>query len=412
MYQLKLLQLLGIHEYENSFYLEINLQLDEEAHVFWEVDSETALSLKRVSDFSNEHLYRLSFHTNNNKSSITKHYLDQSTRIEFTCSDQYIEALTALKQLEAITEIDKLPFISRKLAKNTSQESSQMLESEVKDGSVPKTKRKLSWLITPLLITVLAIFTAYTGHSILISASTLSNGEALRVDRPSTNKALSLEEEQVKEKPETMLLKENITIEENHKTPYVELIEDISSKLPKGMVALTFDDGPSQFTGEIVDILKEFGVGGTFFTIGTNVNQYPEQVKYIAENGFSIGTHSMTHANLAASSKSKQEKELVQSSKAIEAITGDPVTLFRPPFGAMNDTTTRIVMNHGKKTVLWNNDTRDWESRNAGKIIQHIKTTDVTGSIILLHETKATVDALPAIITYLLEQDLQIVTLR
>jgi peptidoglycan-N-acetylglucosamine deacetylase len=412
MYQLKLLQLLGIQEYENSVYLEIKIQLDEEAHVFWEVDSETALSLKRVSDFSTGYLYRLSFKTHKNKSSVTRHHLDQSIRMEFTCSDQYIEELTALKQLESIAGIDNLPFISRKLVKDTSQKSSQMLESEVKDGSVLKPRQKLSWIFTSLLITILAVFTTYTGHSILTGATELSKGEAIHAENPSAKTAISDGKEKVKEKPKTILLKENITIVEKPKTPFFALTEEVSSKLPKGMVALTFDDGPSQFTSDIVDILSGYGIGGTFFNVGTNVNKYPEQVKYVADHGFSIGTHSMTHANLAASSMAKQEQELLQSSAAIQAITGDEVVLFRPPFGAMNDTTKSIVGDQGKKIVLWNNDTRDWESRNAAKILDHIKTTDVSGSIILLHETQATVDALPAIIMYLLEQDLQIVTLH
>lgn len=178
------------------------------------------------------------------------------------------------------------------------------------------------------------------------------------------------------------------------------------------MVALTFDDGPSDYSKQIVDILMEFGAGGTFFLIGSNMDEHPDSVEYIHDNNFSIGTHSLNHINFASSSLATQKGELQQSIEMIEAVTGEAVTLFRPPYGQMNEDTKQLSRELGQRIVLWNNDPKDWESRNASNILQQVKSQDVSGSIILLHETEATVEALPEIISYLQEQGLQLVSLQ
>jgi len=206
-------------------------------------------------------------------------------------------------------------------------------------------------------------------------------------------------------------LAENI-IPDQFMLPFVELDNPVSYNIPEGYVALTFDDGPSKYSKEIVDILKEYGIGGTFFFIGLNVKKYPEHVKYIHSNGYSIGTHSMNHSNLPTLSNEKQEKELIQSSQLIESLTGEKLSLFRPPYGAMNQNVKDLANQYGYKIILWNNDPEDWRNKDADAIVNHIKNTDISGSIILLHESQAVIDALPRIINYLKEQNLEIVSLK
>lgn len=199
---------------------------------------------------------------------------------------------------------------------------------------------------------------------------------------------------------------------EQFEIPFFEIDDSFVKSIPEGKVALTFDDGPSEYTRDIVNTLKQYEVGGTFFLIGQYLDKYPEEVAYIHENGYTIGTHSMNHINFSNSSTATQEYELQQSIEAIEAIIGEEITLFRPPFGQFNDITESVSSNLGQRMILWNNDPKDWQSRDAKKIIQHIKSSDVSGSIIILHEYPATLEALPEIITYLQAQGLELVNLR
>ena len=194
--------------------------------------------------------------------------------------------------------------------------------------------------------------------------------------------------------------------------PTSELHEIISYSIPEGTVALTFDDGPSAYTQKIADILKSYQVGGTFFFVGENVLKYPEHVQYVHSNGYSIGSHSMNHLNLIKLPYEKQEFELLHTNQIIEEVIQEKIVLFRPPYGSNNEDTLAIVSNNEAKMVLWNTDTEDWKSRNADKIANSVRASKASGSIILLHESQAVIDALPQIIDYLQGQDLQIVNLK
>lgn len=418
MYHMKLLQLLGIKEHEEQHYLHIQVHIEQDEELFWKVDAETAASLLAIVDFRQGHSYRLSFKSfldvveNKKKSTINQTYRDQSKRLEFTCSESYLQALESIKQVETVEQLDKLDFLSRKLVPETTtiEEKLEIIEMSHKKAADKKRKRRIAWPLATALITIAAMLFTYTGHSILTNAFA-TPGKSYVKESITAEKEFPVEEETVSP-PESMVSEENITIDEEPSIPFFELGEGLAYEVPEGMVALTFDDGPSQFSLEIMETLKEYGAGGTFFFIGSNVNKYPDYVEQIFENGYGVGTHSMNHVNLSQISHDTLENELVQSNNAIKEITGEDVTLFRPPFGHWTDNTKSIADSLNQKVVLWNNDPKDWESLNTNKIIQHIKATDVNGSIIILHENHATINALPEIIEYLQAQGLQLVTLR
>lgn len=406
MYQLKLLQLLDIVDYENDSYLHIKFQLDQEAYVYWKIDSETAANLKALTDFSKGYLYRLSSKAVQSKSSLNQTYREQSQRLEFICTENYCQELAQLREIESVHELANVPFLYKELATNDELE----LEKAAMLNVTKPAKRKNSWIFSTVLTTVIAILLTYTGHSIITKAFARPAKDT--VVHELVEKAPDTMKEIEKSKPETLLLEENITIEEEPGLPFYELKDGTSYNVPEGMVALTFDDGPSQFTSEIVTILKENQVGGSFFLVGANINKYPGQVEYIHENGYSIGSHSMTHINFPASAVATQQSELQKSAALIEGTTGEKVTLFRPPFGHFNQSTEQLTQELGQRIVIWNNDPKDWNKKSSNDIINHIKSTEVSGSIILLHEKQATVDALPEIISYLQGLGLQIVSLR
>lgn len=197
-----------------------------------------------------------------------------------------------------------------------------------------------------------------------------------------------------------------------HKVPFLELEKTITYDIPEGYVALTFDDGPSEYSVDIMKVLEKYEVGGTFFFIGYNVKKYSDYVQHIHAKGYSIGSHSINHANMITLSHEEQEKELVQSINLLRELTNEEIVLFRPPYGSYNKNLKDILTENQYKMVLWNNDPMDWKTRNPDKIFSDIKSSNVSGSIILLHESQAVIDALPSIIEYLQELDLKIVSLK
>lgn len=136
-------------------------------------------------------------------------------------------------------------------------------------------------------------------------------------------------------------------------------------------------------------------IGGTFFFLGQNVKKYPESVEYVHSNHFSIANHSFSHPQFPKISFEQQKYELEQTNELIEKITSEPVTLFRPPYGASNGATLDLMKGKNMNMVFWNRDTEDWKTKNSSKILNYVVTSKSSGSIILLHESKEVVDSLP-----------------
>ncbi|MDI4649808.1 polysaccharide deacetylase family protein [Cohnella hashimotonis] len=198
-------------------------------------------------------------------------------------------------------------------------------------------------------------------------------------------------------------------------TGYV--IVDIDEKkkfygLPKDEVALTFDDGPSPLTKKIVDILTDHKIAATFLFVGKNAERHPEGVVYAHAHGMSIGNHSWDHSVLTKASAKEQSKNLSMTSDLLESLTKVPVTLFRPPYGAVNDVLASTAAKQRMKTLLWNRDPEDWNAKNAEDIIRYFREVESAGGVYVMHEDKHTVEALPAIIKYLKEKHLKFVIFK
>src|SRR5699024_11741034 len=99
-------------------------------------------------------------------------------------------------------------------------------------------------------------------------------------------------------------------------------------------VALTFDDGPDpENTPKILDSLQAYNAKATFFNLANNAEQNPDIVQRITNEGHEIGNHSISHANLNAVKRQKAEQEIINSKHMIEDVTGEEITLLRPPYG-------------------------------------------------------------------------------
>ena len=151
-------------------------------------------------------------------------------------------------------------------------------------------------------------------------------------------------------------------------------------------VAISFDAAwGADKTQGIMDILKEYNAGATFFLVGFWVDDYPEMAKKIAENGFEIGTHSNTHPDMAKLSKATMKNELETSISKIKTATGQKISLFRAPYGSYNNDLLSTADDLGLKTIQWDVDSLDWKGISAGEIASRVMGKVKNGSIILMH---------------------------
>ena len=185
-----------------------------------------------------------------------------------------------------------------------------------------------------------------------------------------------------------------------------KLVPVYSVETEKKQVAISFDAAwGADKTQGIMDILEEYDAGGTFFLVGFWVDKYGDLVKEIDERGFEIGTHSNTHPDMTKLSADAMEKELTTCVDMIENITGKNVELFRPPYGAYNDTLIKTSEKLGLIPIQWSVDSLDWKGISAQEITTRIINNVKNGSIILCHNNSDYIlDALPMILDRLTAQ--------
>ena len=176
-------------------------------------------------------------------------------------------------------------------------------------------------------------------------------------------------------------------------------------------IALTFDDGPHPYyTEQLLDGLKERDVKATFFVLGKHVEEYPELVRRMSEEGHLIGNHTYSHIQLNQGNSEAFKEELVKTSELIENLTGQEVQYVRPPYGTWDK---KFEKELNMFPVLWNIDPLDWSSSNVSNIVQKLKAKAKENAIILMHdEYKTTVTASLQIIDELKEQGYEFVTVE
>ncbi|MBQ8403642.1 MAG: polysaccharide deacetylase family protein [Clostridia bacterium] len=180
-------------------------------------------------------------------------------------------------------------------------------------------------------------------------------------------------------------------------------------------IALTFDDGPHPYkTLKILDLLDKYGVKATFFIIGSNAEYHPEIVAEEAARGHELANHSYSHAKLSVMTEEEIRGEIELSDKIIEKASGITPKLFRPPEGAYSENVVKVASELGKSTIIWTVDTLDWAKTPRDTIVENVKTSVTSGSIILFHDftnkDTHTFEALEILIPYLQEQGYEFVT--
>ena len=178
--------------------------------------------------------------------------------------------------------------------------------------------------------------------------------------------------------------------------------------LEGAMIALTFDDGPSAYTGMILDILKANDSKATFFVLGCNVSRYPDTLRRIADEGSEIGNHSFDHSRLTTLSKEGLDYQINNTQAEIFRITGRRPVLYRPPYGQYN---SFVTQNINMAAVLWNVDPEDWKHNDVPMIISGVLDKARDGRIVVMHDTNYnTARAMATVIPALVKRGFRVVT--
>lgn len=167
-------------------------------------------------------------------------------------------------------------------------------------------------------------------------------------------------------------------------------------------VALTFDDGPSDFTTpRLLDVLADANVPVTFFVLGGQADTFPDIVRAEHDAGHEIASHTWSHLRLPSLDEKQLASEIDDTNRVLADITGMTPTLLRPPYGATDDAVAAAAADAGMAQILWNIDTRDWDHHDPAQTIAAAAAAG-PGSIILMHDVHAsTVDAVPGVIAAL-----------
>ncbi|QLE87017.1 polysaccharide deacetylase family protein [Shewanella sp. Scap07] len=183
-------------------------------------------------------------------------------------------------------------------------------------------------------------------------------------------------------------------------------------------IALTFDDGPSQYTRAILDILDRHQAKASFFWMGNKIAANQAIVTRALQAGHTVANHSWSHPHGATlSAKQLWQQQIAPTNQALAKVTGEQPAFYRPPFGEISDEQVLMLAQKGMRTVLWSVDTRDWDEQAI--TAKHISQTVISQAhpemIALMHDDggnrSATVQALPVIIEHYQALGYQLVSL-
>ncbi|KAJ4291218.1 hypothetical protein N0V88_006215 [Collariella sp. IMI 366227] len=184
-----------------------------------------------------------------------------------------------------------------------------------------------------------------------------------------------------------------------------------------GMLALAYDDGPYQYTSQLVDILDNAGVKATFFMTGTLYGCIYNQaaaVKKAYNSGHQIASHSWTHGHMGSMSADQVRTEMAKLEQALVNIIGKKPAFVRPPYLETSGQFLPVMRSMGYKVVTNDVDSGDWNNKTPQQSQQAFQQAGAGGNghISLMHETyQSTVQTLtPWLINWAKQNKLRLVT--
>lgn len=174
------------------------------------------------------------------------------------------------------------------------------------------------------------------------------------------------------------------------------------------VVALTFDDGPSDYTPQMLDVLRRHHAVATFFVLGNQLRYSADHrhfVRVALRDGHAVGDHTYDHANLLGLSPTAARNDILWGRAFLQRASGFTPCIFRAPYGAKNDAIVRTAAAMGMNTVQWDVDPTDYARPGRVAIVNRVLNAVRPGSIVLMHDgggfRDQSVAALPSIIEQL-----------
>lgn len=181
-------------------------------------------------------------------------------------------------------------------------------------------------------------------------------------------------------------------------------------KDPNMCLAFTFDDGPSEGTGQILDLCEEYGARVSFFLLGNLVPEYPDSVSRIVQDRCELGNHSFDHTQMIKISTEECVNNFQQADATMRDYSGYQSDVYRFPYG---DYTQEQKVAIGKPSMMWSVDSLDWDLQDTQKVIDRVIAQTEANDIILMHDIyPTTIEACRTLFPYYLNQGYQLVTVR
>lgn len=188
----------------------------------------------------------------------------------------------------------------------------------------------------------------------------------------------------------------------------------VKSANPKPQtIALTFDDGPTPYTLQVLDLLQQYQAKATFFCIGKQIEQYPAIAQRILAEGHTLGNHSYSHPNsMGFLSTAKVKEEIQKCTAVMQEILHVQTPFYRPPFGITNPHIAKAIRQTQHRVVGWNNRSLDTVIEDENAIFNRVYKRIDKQSLVLLHDTsERSVKALERLLKQLQQEKYKMVTL-
>lgn len=176
------------------------------------------------------------------------------------------------------------------------------------------------------------------------------------------------------------------------------------------IIYLTFDDGPTAHTGQLLDILDQYHAKGTFFMLGPEMKQFSKATKRIVADGHGLGLHGVTHVpSKFYQSAYSGLKEMQQANVTLNKVAGVKTSLVRTPYGSkpyLKSSYRNVLLAQGGFHLWdWNVDSEDWKYKKDhqkvyNSVMKQIHTVQKSGTtpVVLMHDQEATLKVLPQLL--------------
>lgn len=174
-------------------------------------------------------------------------------------------------------------------------------------------------------------------------------------------------------------------------------------------LALTFDDGPNPLTTpDVLSILEQEHVHASFFIVGSRVPGNQALLRRMRADGDEIGDHSWTHPDFTTLTPAQIKQQIALTQAAITAAGVPAPTLFRPPYGAVDQ---KVIANVPLTMMFWNEDPEDWAASSPAQVEKAVEASARPGGVVEMHDIyHVTAESLDPIIKKLKVEHYQFVT--